>query len=419
MYYQLLIEKMEGACPETKFFLLKYLSSKGLQEDVQVRVRDLVKEFGIIDRGIKKALDYLTDNQYLIRKSVLGLGPGRPKQLLSPGDALKALLEKWSNIDRQILHQLLIKKLLETTPVREPIFEERLRINSSPSIPSTKWLTNVRKLLLSTLLAKADQFGVVRDLSMSELASLIGLSKEQLRWHLNILKGSKYLFQYIPGVSVKGVKGKLKSVFVISLDCFDKAGARNRVQQLYSSEVMARFERMVHLAHALRAVNGTSNSFSLSCASQVAHWTSIYDVDESELEGVCHSIGLFRAIGVANEFRYERIRVFVGELAAALFIEHGIVEMLSEDVVASKVKAETENRKLRIFGDGNRLTNKSAFLLLSRLVLKLYREVIPEVKFTQLVNDIRIVPYFIHPLPRSYNIVVHYFVEPGLETLVP
>jgi hypothetical protein len=404
---------MNGASPEAKFFLLKYLYYYGTRQYVQVRVRDLVKEFGINDRGIKEALSFLFKNKYLAQKKVSEGGPGRPKQLLSPGEALDALVKKWSSFDRKVPHELLIEKLLETTPVRAVIDKPRILVKR-PLPPNPKVLTNVRKLLLSTLLAYADQCGSVRDLSMTELASLIGLKVEQLRWHLKILKGSQYLFHYIPGMVVKGVKGKIKSVYIVRVDMFR---ALNPGEGIHTTEVMGSFERAVHLAHALKALNENSNrsTFRQLCMSQFGDWSSIYLVDKAEFENIVNSVDLFWDIGNTNGVGYERMCAFVGELAASLFVKYGVFDpeaAPSENDVVLSLAAEVANRRL-VMLIGTRSSKTHGFRWLSRLALKLYREVSSRIKDPQdpqSANDIRIISCFICPWFRNY-IAVHYCIE--------
>jgi hypothetical protein len=83
-----LCEHLAGISPEEKFFLLKFLQHYGWVHPVTFTSKELVKSFGIHDRGIKNALVELCDRKYLVRSKSPNdsRGRGRPKQVFASGE---------------------------------------------------------------------------------------------------------------------------------------------------------------------------------------------------------------------------------------------------------------------------------------------------------------------------------------------
>jgi hypothetical protein len=334
MYAQLLLEELEGISPEAKFFLLKFLQDYWDGHVVSVSNKDLLEGFGIYDRSVKRILTELLAKKYLGLEKRLTGARGRPKQALIKGEALQEIIEKWKIESVFINHEQSIAKLLEVTAGREQIVKQHgpssLDRYNTRKPAKSRVLTNIRKLLLCVLLAKADQFGVVRNLGMTELASLIGLSKEQLRWHLKILKGSQFLIGYVSGRSFRGVKGKLKSTFILRLGRFVEGGHPKYEGHIIRSEMLSQFGRTPNLA-------------------------DFFDVDDSGVR---------------------RIGELICELTTAILaapegdaLDNG---MSREDVIG-KVAREVEKRGLGIAGI--RSGGINGLTLLSKAVWKLYEEV--------------------------------------------
>lgn len=414
MYCRLLLEKLEGISPEAKFFLLKLLQRYWEEQVVSVSNKELLKSFGIYDKSVKGVLGELKEKKYLGLERRLTGAKGRPKQALSKGEALQELVRKWTIESTLINHEPSIEKVLEVTAEREQIKSSSSfinRKNTNKSVAS-RVLTNTRKLLLCVLLAKADQFGVIRNLGMTELASLVGLSKEQLRWHLKILKGSQFLLGYISGRSIKGTAGKMKSTFVLRLEWLGGEQSVRRVGGIHDSEALRLFERAVYIAHALVVTNGhlKRREFKEACLAQFKHWDSIYHIRKSELEDIVRSIDLLLKIEDANQLAYMRICEFVCELVTALLMirkEDGSISVYSEQDIVKKVEEEVKRLKLNM--PGARAYNLNSFIWLSRLVWMLYGEIL-KIIGTSNSKD-RVVSCLIHPLMHSSTVLTYISTE--------
>lgn len=417
MSLQLLCLRMAGVSPEAKFFLLKFLQYYSWGQSVVFSSREMVNRFGIPDKTIKKALDELCGRKYLSRSGHLTGARGRPKYEYVVEEELVKI---WSQPSAPISHAQIIEKLLEVTPERQEITNPEsvlLPKRKTGKGQAQKFLTNTRKLLLCTLLAKADRFGVIRELGMSELASLVGLSKEQLRWHLKILRGSKYLFDYIPGAAIRGIRGKLKSIFIVNLDWSRRNSSPNRLSLIHDSEVLRFFNRAVQLVYALEAVNGQleNRGFNAICKSQFPQWESIYRFDKIDYERIVDSAQLLGSLGGTNRPRFRRLCMFLCELVAMLIAEYGLIDSgeLPENEVEKAVREEGKRRRLNIVGAGTRMWNVQSLLWFSALVLRLYDEISGLVKYLNTENEAQKVSSFlISPISDTSYLLIHPSVDP-------
>lgn len=100
------------------------------------------------------------------------------------------------------------------------------------------------RVLLGTLWALADEYGVVRDLGGSSLGRLSGLSSTQVRNQLAKLQRLDYILKRVSGASCKGAFGKAEGSIVL-----------NVFRPEYGAEVekIARFQAIVSSGDVFRA----------------------------------------------------------------------------------------------------------------------------------------------------------------------
>lgn len=416
MSLQLLCVGLEGVSPEAKFFLLRFLQYYRLEQPVVFSSIEMVKRFGIPDKTIKKALDELCGRKYLIRSSHLTGTRGRPKHEFVAGEEL---VKTWSRTTTLISHTQIIEKLLEVTPERQKITKPEsplLRNGKGGKGQAQKFLTNTRKLLLCTLLAKADQFGVVRDLGMSELASLVGISKEQLRWHLKILKGSQFLFDYVPGTVVRGIEGKLRSIFILPTKWVRVDASYDPILLLERFEALSFFKRALQLVYALEAIHGPLKSSCViaECKGESSRWALVYKINKVEVEEIIDCALFLRELGDSDVTNYRRLCSFLCEIVAILIADSGLFdsEVLSEDEVTKLVYREGRKRKLNIAIARTKVWNMKSLRWFSRLVLRLYRELRERLTKLQAGNEkSKLKLMSINPIVRGSSVLLHLSVE--------
>ena len=74
------------------------------------------------------------------------------------------------------------------------------------------------RLLLSTLLLYADQFGIVREVGVSKLSKVTGLNRERIKAQVHKLIALRVMRGVIPGVTMSVVLGVSKSVYFINFN---------------------------------------------------------------------------------------------------------------------------------------------------------------------------------------------------------
>lgn len=162
-----LISILSGVTPEAKLFLLRWLIDD--ERQVEGSVRDMVKRYGFNDRMVTGALACLMRSNMLKRRTVES-GSGRysyhPTEKLK---ALRAETELLAGEERENLVRLLLRR------------KEIGRRETGRKGASRTCLTPVNRLVLLTLLALADDAGVVEGVTYRRLAKLIGIGQGRLQ----------------------------------------------------------------------------------------------------------------------------------------------------------------------------------------------------------------------------------------------
>ncbi|PKI18780.1 hypothetical protein CXB65_25585 [Pseudomonas monteilii] len=208
MHCVLLGLELAGISPETKLVLVRFVQLYGLWESITIGVKELAKASGATDRVVTSALSELVAEGFLIRTPIV-CGRGRPKSGYRASSKLSSLLEDEN-------HKLNV--------INRPKIDHVL----NPSAENCKGgLSVCNRLLLSTLLLYADQFGVVRGIGVSRLSQATGLNRDRIKAQVHKLIALSIMRGVIPGVATSVVLGVSKSVYFINLhhDFFQKGSS--------------------------------------------------------------------------------------------------------------------------------------------------------------------------------------------------
>lgn len=188
---------LAGVSPEAKFVLVRFVQLYGLWESITIGVKELAKASGATDRVVSSALAELVAEDLLIRTPIV-CGRGRPKSGYRASSKLSRLLEDEN------------KKL---NVINRPRIDHVL----NPSAENCKGgLSVCNRLLLSTLLLYADQFGIVRGIGVSRLSQATGLNRDRIKAQVHKLIALRVMRGVIPGVATSVVLGVSKSVYFIN-----------------------------------------------------------------------------------------------------------------------------------------------------------------------------------------------------------
>ncbi len=326
MHLNLLRNVLIGAEPEAKYFLIRFIMQYGFDKSVTLTVKEAVLSFRMNDRYVAKAISFLVENNYLNRLraeprrksfSVSVNGRGRPKSIYRPGAALLALREEWSQSDFANLHGEQIDFLLTEGLLAPKKVGER---EADPN----KLIAKSQLLLLVTLMAHADQNGIVENLSLQQLALLVGLSKEQIRWNIKALQRNMHLVRYIPGGTVQREKGRRISSIIVSGKLLADTKQRKHLFVLARFEMHFVLRKSVQLAIALMDSHENNlREVRKNGRHQYGHWSALYGVSDKEYSGILKYIDLYLRIGKEAKLGFDRFAAAVYACVEQLIRDYG------------------------------------------------------------------------------------------------
>lgn len=203
MLVRLLRHRSIGLSPEAKFFLLRFLQEEQKDQKQQVdtlatlNVRKIAKRIGVTPKVAGSAIEQLVSLGLLTKQSKL-------RQLGRPSNEHRCSIEA-------------VEKLLGSTkdnPGQVPRVAELL---SGAVRQDGQRLLYANRLLLSVLLAHADEFGVVRGLGSRDLSDLTSLGKDVLANRLQLLSDRCFIRAYVPGATGSGLFRQMKSTYYLNL----------------------------------------------------------------------------------------------------------------------------------------------------------------------------------------------------------
>lgn len=199
---------LAGISPEAKFVLVRFLQLYGVGESITIGVKELAKVLGATDRVVSSALSELVTEDLLICTPIV-IGRGRPKSEYRASSKLARMLEGEKKAPNVINRSRIDHVLQAATEGRKGS------------------LSVCNRLLLSTLLLFADQFGVVRGVGVSTLSKVTGLNQGRIRAQVHRLIDFRVMRGVVSGFTTSGFLGVAKSVYFLDLhhDVFRKGSS--------------------------------------------------------------------------------------------------------------------------------------------------------------------------------------------------
>ena len=190
--------EIEHLGPDAKFILARFVQRYGLSKAAISSIRELAETFGFSDRMAKKALTELVRQGVLSDQSARG-GRGRPKSQYQLQSKFVSDFKRHMK-GTSFCHELTVDDLLKSFTRKDKGF-----------------LSTTNRLLLATLLCRADHFGIVEDMGASELSRLTGLGRERLKYRLQTLIDLGFIRGSVPGASSLTLFRPTKSVYFLNL----------------------------------------------------------------------------------------------------------------------------------------------------------------------------------------------------------
>lgn len=223
------MECLKGAKPETRFFfeLLVARAACGDGDDEGYGIEALTQQFRLSQKLVSNALADLVRLGMMVQQSLMPVGKGRPaiRYVFSPAviHALKASGPAYG------IHVALLERIfsdakieVEVPGLQSRTVKERVKITKTgkPAPPGAcKRLSACNRLLFATLLARADQCGVVSGLGGPELRKLTGFDSASLKHRLRRLMDLGLIRRYVPGISSSiFAKSKISSTYFLNLN---------------------------------------------------------------------------------------------------------------------------------------------------------------------------------------------------------
>jgi hypothetical protein len=205
--------------PEMKYCFIKlvqqfaleepitYIEDDELDEEETYRgVKKLAIDLGVSDVVLKKTLSYLMTAGYITQETIATISGRPPSYYHWQMVKMLSIFDAFNFPSPDVKHRSLIEHLLK------PDFGTKGGANKARHP-----LKLSNRLVLMILLSHADEYGVVRDLGMSEFCRLACMSRDRLESQLNKLKIEGYVRSSVSGLTGVSLFGLVKSVFYINL----------------------------------------------------------------------------------------------------------------------------------------------------------------------------------------------------------
>lgn len=217
----LITELSSGCGPEARF-LLEALALRG--GDV-VGAKELARKLCVAEKLVRDALGELVSAELVFQRVVRSRGRGRPALRYEISEKAKSTLlmsEHAYGVHADLIYGLFSSSDLAvaTWPLGLQVKKEQkpVGISGRPAPPGGRGrLSACNRLLLATLLARSDQFGVVA-IGKSELRQLTGFDEASLDHRLRRLVCLRLIFAYVPGLSCTLFSGgRVSSTYLLNL----------------------------------------------------------------------------------------------------------------------------------------------------------------------------------------------------------
>jgi hypothetical protein len=213
------------------------------------------------------------------------------------------------------------------------------------------------------------------------------------------------LFLIFQGGVIKGIKGKFKSTFKLSVSSSASSPAMSEMEGgIFRSVALAEFEQAVLLAHALRAICPYSaEQFKSWCEVHKDFLLGIYSVSEANYRHVVGSVISLESIREINSYRFMRLRLLISNLVVELINSHGVTRSIAEfgDAIENSIKSRLDS--FAFYGE-----QPSVVRLLSGMVEMFYEEARLAIAYISKNNLLKDAADCSFRLVRGNEVVVRY-----------
>lgn len=207
--------EMRGFSPAAKFLLVRGIGllEGGVSEDTQ---RELAAELGMSIRALASAQRDLVDAGYASWKR----SGSKSRQHI--GITTQGHFRHGFSLDTERVREIRVEAthLQMYVPTYPKEMLKRLilaKSYSAPQLPEGMALRYSNRLLLATLLAHSDDFGVVWNCSRGRLAELTGLGKGQVNSQLKKLEAAGFVRHRIPGINGRDLFSKSPGAILLNI----------------------------------------------------------------------------------------------------------------------------------------------------------------------------------------------------------
>ena len=197
--------------PEARWLLLQWSRDPGLSEPFTCRRLELYRHLGIAHQHARPALKELTERGFLIDEP-LRPRRGRPTSRTRVSPKFLSLLDTLDAT--QSKHRPEIESLCQKSASGSQESFPQSPINSGRR---TNKLTPANCLLLAVLLNYAEAPGIVTGMSLRQLATVTGMTKERVRTQLAKLKTLGIIVGGEPGIRRNRGAINIRSVYELEL----------------------------------------------------------------------------------------------------------------------------------------------------------------------------------------------------------
>jgi len=334
-----ILTSLKEAPPEVRFFLAAYINTARPYEKVQIRVVELANQLGVSDRVVTKSLSFLTSHGYFLKEKAI-VGKGRPKLIYSFSPQIHAILDTASSLE-DFVHAPLIGSLLS------PRYPKELAEGFSK-------LRIVDRLLLCVLLLHANVFGIVKQLSLTDIANLTGLKPRRLAPHILGLESAGYLSPHVPGAFGRHVMAPSPSSYRLKLDWNLRLELQGVFHVIFESQHYQMVKHAIDFAEEMRKLNCSGGGDLEYCVNLAyPYWRSRLNLNEALERGLPMLVSAFNFLG--GRLIGEKLQLVVAQLATDMiktdYLKSPSLSGANTDFL-EKISNELKLKKVEFSGAG-------------------------------------------------------------------
>ncbi len=211
----------KGLSPEERLVLASFVMHFEGYEALRMTLRELSERLGISLRVVSRAVSKLAAEAYLVVDKV-STGRGRPSSTYKLSAALRAHLSELDGENCPSVCAQAIKNLLSERNEKNDqgdCAKKKIGLKKPPGKSKADQPSASSRWLLAVLFSYADELGVVRDVTTSQLRQITGMGGVRLKSQLQGLLARGLIRSYVPGASNTLFVGvKLSTTYFLNLN---------------------------------------------------------------------------------------------------------------------------------------------------------------------------------------------------------